>query len=202
MSTDLPIGYNGMEPAEIPIEEKRVGFGKRFGAVIIDGIIVLLLSVIIGMALSSTIDPFVDELVTKQLEEMPSGTELPEFMNTFMHYSVMFGVVGSALGFVYSLMELLTGASVGKMILGIVVAQENGKRGNIAVWGVRWILKQGSGILSFIGTVLAMKMLSNFSGLIGLVYLVGCFFVLGVKRQAFHDMIAKTAVFEKEDITE
>lgn len=202
MSTELPIGYNGMEPAEIPIEEKRVGFGKRLGAVIIDGIIVLLLSVIIGLALSSTIDPFVDELVTKQLEEMPSGTELPEFMSSFMHYSVLFGVVGGAIGLVYSLMELLTGASVGKMILGIVIAHENGKRGNITVWSIRWILKQSSGILSFIGTVLAMKMLSNISGLIGLAYLVGCFFVLGAKRQALHDMISKTAVFEKEDITD
>ena len=34
----------------------------------------------------------------------------------------------------------------------------------------------------------------------GLVIFIGCFFVLGAKRQAIHDLIAKTAVFKKSDI--
>jgi len=202
MSTDLPVGYNGMEPAEIPIEEKRVGFGKRLGATLLDGLIVGLIAVIVSLALGSTLDTYVDGLITKQLEEIPNAADMPELAINMMRYGIMFGVVAGGLGLLLSLVELFMGASIGKMILGIAIAKENGARGNITVWGIRWILKQSSGILSFIGTILAIKAISNISSVIGLAYLVGCFFVLGVKRQALHDTISKTAVYEKEDITD
>jgi len=39
--------------------------------------------------------------------------------------------------------------------------------------------------------------LGNLGSLAWLNILVGCFFTLGMKRQAFHDMIAHTAVYPK-----
>jgi hypothetical protein len=39
--------------------------------------------------------------------------------------------------------------------------------------------------------------LATLGNLGGLVIFVGCFFVLGMKRQAFHDMIMGTAVYPK-----
>jgi hypothetical protein len=39
--------------------------------------------------------------------------------------------------------------------------------------------------------------LATLGNLAGLIFFVGCFFTLGMKRQAFHDMIAKTAVYPK-----
>ncbi|MDQ1265881.1 MAG: hypothetical protein QG635_1033, partial [Bacteroidota bacterium] len=37
-------------------------------------------------------------------------------------------------------------------------------------------------------------------GIVSLIMIIGCFFVLSEKRQAFHDMIAKTAVYYKENV--
>ena len=90
MSTDLPIGYNGMEPAEIPIEEKRVGFGKRLGASVLNFVIMALISVVIGLALNSMIEPYVQELIAKQLEDVPNAADTPEFATTFMRLSKSF----------------------------------------------------------------------------------------------------------------
>ncbi|MBL7974087.1 MAG: RDD family protein [Candidatus Kapabacteria bacterium] len=202
MSTDLPIGYNGMEPAEIPIEEKRVGFGKRLGASVLNFVIMALISVVIGLALNSMIEPYVQELIAKQLEDVPNAADIPEFATTFMRLSISFGLVGGCIGILMSLLEVFTGASVGKMILGIVVAHENGKRGTVSLWALRWLLKHLDSLISFAGLILAIKALSNTSTGILVIYVVGCFMVLGARRQGFHDMIAKTAVFEKEDITD
>jgi uncharacterized RDD family membrane protein YckC len=44
-----------------------------------------------------------------------------------------------------------------------------------------------------------IKITGSFVGIIGLIIFIGCFFVLGKKKQALHDIICKTAVYNKSD---
>lgn len=193
-----------MQQAEIivPIEEKRVGFGKRFGGYFIDAVILILLSIIFSAVGSSFIDPYVETLVQEQLANNPNADQMPEFVETITRYSMTIGFVGNIVGMLMSLMELLTGASPGKMILRMQIAHPDGKRGNIGLWAPRWLLKQFAGILSLVSMFLGMKILGTVGSILGVVFFFGCFFALSQKKQALHDIIAKTAIFNNEDITD
>ena len=81
-------------------------------------------------------------------------------------------------------MEGFTGQTPGKMILGITVANMNGEKATIDKLLLR----------AFI------KITGSFVGIIGFIIFVGCFLVLGEKKQALHDIICKTAVYKKSDI--
>ncbi|MBL6869106.1 MAG: RDD family protein, partial [Flavobacteriales bacterium] len=45
-----------------------------------------------------------------------------------------------------------------------------------------------------------IKITGSFVGIIGFIIFIGCFFVLGEKKQALHDIICKTAVYKKSEI--
>ena len=84
----------------------------------------------------------------------------------------------------FYVLEGFTGQTPGKMILGITVANMNGEKATIDKLLLR----------AFI------KITGSFVGIIGLIIFVGCFLVLGEKKQALHDIICKTAVYKKSDI--
>ena len=84
----------------------------------------------------------------------------------------------------FYVLEGFTGQTPGKMILGITVANMNGEKASIDKLLLR----------AFI------KITGSFVGIIGLIIFVGCFLVLGEKKQALHDIICKTAVYKKTDI--
>ena len=84
----------------------------------------------------------------------------------------------------FYVLEGFTGQTPGKMILGITVANMNGEKASIDKLLLR----------AFI------KITGSFVGIIGLIIFVGCFLVLGEKKQALHDIICKTAVYKKSDI--
>ena len=46
----------------------------------------------------------------------------------------------------------------------------------------------------------SIDVINSVGSLLWVVIVVGFFFVLAEKRQAFHDMIAKTAVFKRDDV--
>jgi uncharacterized RDD family membrane protein YckC len=55
-------------------------------------------------------------------------------------------------------------------------------------------------VLAILALFSGIHVLATLGSLAGLIIFVGCFFTLGVKKQAFHDMIAKTAVYKKTAI--
>ncbi|MGL6022588.1 MAG: hypothetical protein ACRC0A_05740, partial [Chitinophagaceae bacterium] len=65
-------------------------------------------------------------------------------------------------------------------------------QGNINLYFKRWVIKNVGGFVSLITFLSWIGYLYNF------LIFIGCFFVLGERRQAFHDMWAKTAVFRKK----
>ena len=165
-------------------EIERVGFGKRLGSSLLDFIISLLPGIVLGIYAGATIaafllDFFYDEA---QLETIQAG-----FSGEIA--ASIIGLVASLAGIAFTsiffyVLEGFTGQTPGKMILGITVANMNGEKASIDKLLLR----------AFI------KITGSFVGIIGLIIFVGCFLVLGEKKQALHDIICKTAVYKKSDI--
>ena len=77
--------------------------------------------------------------------------------------------------------------------MGLQVAREDGSAGDTKLYFLRWALKNSGSILQFF--------LPGLSTLVSLVFFFGCFAALGEKKQALHDIIAKTAVYKKDEIS-
>ena len=165
-------------------EIERVGFGKRLGSSILDFTISLLPGIVLGIygggAMAAfLLDFFYDDA---QLETTPAG-----FSGEIA--ASIIGLVASLAGIAFTsiffyVLEGFTGQTPGKMILGITVANMNGEKASIDKLLLR----------AFI------KITGSFVGIIGFIIFIGCFFVLGEKKQALHDIICKTAVYNKSDI--
>ena len=165
-------------------EIERVGFGKRLGSSLLDFIISLLPGIVLGIYAGAAIaafllDFFYDEAQLKTIQAGFSG----EIAATII------GLVTSLAGIAFTsiffyVLEGFTGQTPGKMILGITVANMNGEKASIDKLLLR----------AFI------KITGSFVGIIGLIIFIGCFFVLGEKKQALHDIICKTAVYRKSDL--
>lgn len=170
----------------------RVGFGKRLGAWFIDLVVMLIVSGIVGTVAGATlVAMFSPDTGMDGMEESMAG-----MMSFFAGFTVAMGFVGV----LYSLVELFTGATPAKHILGIIVAHEDRRQGDIALYAKRWAVKTSGSIIGLIAIVTGITALGILGNIIGVIIFIGCFFVLGEKKQALHDMAAKTAVFHKEDV--
>jgi hypothetical protein len=61
-------------------------------------------------------------------------------------------------------------------------------------------LKCGNNILTLLFLITALDFLNTISSLWSFVFFVGCFFVLGVKKQALYDTMSNTAVYFKDEL--
>jgi len=167
----------------------RIGFGPRLGAALLDIVFIILMLVPIsllglGAGLAAALGL-----------EAAGGSEEAEALALIgmgagaIATALIAGVVALA----YTLIEAFTGASPGKRVMGLQVAREDGSQGDIQLYLLRWALKNSGGLLQWVLPVI--------SSLVSLVFLFGCFAALGDKRQALHDILGKTAVYKKSDIS-
>ncbi len=168
---------------------KRVGFGPRLGAYLIDVVFVSLLGATFMFLFPSFVENLIDYSKLNELE----GTPGYGFTETMMKV----GVGSTILGFLYNLVEAFTGYTFGKFILGLQIANADASAPTLETLASRFALKNIGTILGIIAFVPALSFVQKISSVFGLAVVVGCFFVLGDKRQSFHDMIAKTAVFKR-----
>ncbi|MBD01071.1 MAG: hypothetical protein CL841_07005 [Crocinitomicaceae bacterium] len=172
------------ESLKLYTEIERVGFGKRLGSSVLDFIISLLPGIILGIYAGAAIaafllDFFYDEAQLKTFQAGFSG----DIATTIIGFvASLAGIVFTSLFFY--ILEGFTGQTPGKMILGITVANMNGEKASIDKLLLRALI----------------KITGSFVGIIGFIIFVGCFLVLGEKKQALHDIICKTAIFNKSDI--
>jgi uncharacterized RDD family membrane protein YckC len=192
-----------------PIQELRVGFGKRFGAWILDLFIVMLLAGIFSYIIPIRETKMWNDVESKMEAEMKKQEEAAgrEFTDEEKELSTMIGE-GTALvmlfffptRLLYSIVELFSGSTFGKHMLGITIANSNGQAPSMALKAARWFISYSAVILIVLGIVTQIDLISTVGNILGLLTFVGCFFALGEQKQALHDKIAKTAVFHKEDI--
>lgn len=176
--------------------DKRVGFGPRLGAVLMDGIVVWLLSFFLGGTLGAMLGLGAGAIAGAgdQAEGAAAAGALIGGMLGMMAGFYVFGLL-------YSLIEAFTGASPGKMILKLKVGTAEGRQAPIQTYLTRWAVKNAGTLLGVLALVPGLGILSTLSSIAGLVIFVGCFLVLGQNRQALHDMAAKTAIFKTTDLS-
>lgn len=184
----------------------RVGFGKRFIAWFLDGILVGTLSALVFFSVGEQQLRFLsqsDGSATEiQIQENDTESEMLDQIEENLGISLsalgVLAVLQSLLTLLYSSIEGLTGASPGKRLLSITVANDDGRRGNRMLFSTRWVLKNGPHFMALI----PIGALSAVGSLWSFIIFVGCFAVLSASKQALHDMIVRSAVFHTIDVYE
>ena len=166
----------------------RVGFGRRLGAAILDFFIVMLLMFIgffiVGVDFQS--------LMNLGMQDLQNVSEMPAM--------IQISVVSVIVSILYYLTEIFFAASPGKMILGIEIAEADMDKGTFQKLFMRYFLKHISNMFSIVYILSSIAVFNTIGSFFGFVIFIGFFFVLGEKKMAFHDMIAGTAVYYKQDL--
>ncbi|MGB0887862.1 MAG: RDD family protein [Vicingaceae bacterium] len=178
--------------------DERVGFGRRFGAYMLDLLIALVfggfIATFVGADLAQTF--FAAELGEANTSlEMFAGSDMD--LETFMLKTFGYSAAVSLLMIVFFIMEGALGQSPGKMLLQLVNSNEDGSNADAGKLWMRAGLKYGSTLLSLIGGLVGMTFIGTIGSIWGFVIFVGFFFAFADKKQTIHDMIAKTVVVRK-----
>jgi uncharacterized RDD family membrane protein YckC len=180
--------------------EQRIGFGKRFGALILDCILVFVLSWLGAGTIGAMFGGTAASIAASSMAAADT---------TAVNMAVVGGILGAVIGMfiafavigtLYFLIEGFTGFTLGKLILGIRIANADGTAAGVPTLLGRYLLKNCNLVLSLVGFATGVHALITLGRLGGLIIFVGCFFTLGAAKQAFHDMIMKTAVYPKAAI--
>ncbi len=172
----------------------RIGFGRRFAAYLIDAIFTTFLMVIgfYATGLAQEIMGIVS-LNDYNFMTLMTNEQFLDLVNRITPLSL-------AIGTVYALMEVFFAASPGKMLLGIIIGTADKKFAPIPKLFLRFCIKN----ISYFGTLLFVitnkEIFSSIGTFFSFMIFIGFFAILGAKRQGFHDMIAKTAVYFKDEL--
>ena len=176
--------------------EKRVGFGARLAAALVDMLIVGIVGFGAGAAIGGMLGGGLGSVLGGESGGGAAGTAAGAAIGAVLGAVAAFG----GFVFLYSLIEAFTGASPGKMALGLKVGTADGRRGRAALYVTRWAIKYSGTLLGLLGAVPGLHLLGLLAPAAGLTVFIGCFLVLGDKRQSLHDLGAATAVFRKTDL--
>jgi uncharacterized RDD family membrane protein YckC len=164
----------------------RIGFSRRVGAFAIDLIIIWILT--------SIAEYITGEKGTSDRSSLHHLSDLTRLMAGV-------GVVVSSLQLLYCLIEGLTGASPGKMILKMQIRDANGAVAATGTLILRMVVKQVKVVTTFLVALTGSQLLTVVGLAGGVIVVIGCFLALGAARQALHDKIVQTAVFPAETRT-
>jgi len=178
--------------------EQRVGFGPRLGAWLLDCVIVFVLAFFgggtIGGLIGVTAGAAIGGAMATQADSMAAASAA---LGGLFGGLVAFFIAAAVIGIVYFLIEGFTGYTLGKLMLGIRVASDDGTSAGVGKLLTRYAIKNCNILLTVLAALSGVTALRTLGNLGGLLILVGCFFVLGMRKQAFHDMLAHTAVYPK-----
>jgi uncharacterized RDD family membrane protein YckC len=184
--------------------DKRVGFGLRLLAVLIDGVIVGVVGLVVGLVVGGAIGGLLGgggalggALSWSAGDTAAGGAALGAALGAVIGAMAALGGVV----FLYGLIEAFTGASPGKMVLKLKVGHEDGRRASVSTYAARWAVKYAGTLLGMVAMLPGLHLIGTLALPAAVVIFVGCFLVLGDKRQALHDIAARTAVFRKADLT-
>lgn len=181
--------------------ESRIGFGKRFLAVLIDGILCMVGGFLIGGVVGGMFGGLTGagvvgaELASQGAE--PDMAVVGQAMGGAMG-AMLGGIIGFAVfALLYNLTEIFLAATPGKMALKIIVRNEDGTPADNTVLATRYAIKNIMNLFTFVAAITGVFMLATLGNFLGLIVFLGCFLVLGASRQALHDKIAHTAVYRR-----
>jgi uncharacterized RDD family membrane protein YckC len=168
--------------------EDRTGFGLRLGAAIIDAIVIVIGGGVLGALLGGALGAGAGALTADEVETgAAGGGALGALMGA--------GLGTYLVGLIWTIWEGLTGAALGKRVLNIRIKADDGSPADVDKLISRAAIKNIGLLCGLVSSLLGIQLIGSIGNLAAFVIFIGCFFVLGDKRQAFHDMIAKTAVY-------
>jgi uncharacterized RDD family membrane protein YckC len=175
--------------------ESRVGVGPRLGAYLIDTLLVM------GAAylLRDVAAALAPQAVQVAMAQQPKG-EVPPDLQAWVLTAARASVAASLLGPFYGLVEGLSGASPGKLLLGLRVVTTEGHRAPLAQLLERFVIKGGPNLLAFAAILTNLPGLSTAASGFAFLVILGGLLILGAKRQAIHDLAARTAVLRRSDV--
>ena len=176
--------------------ENRIGFGKRLGAFLIDCVLVWVVAFFGGSTIGGMLGLGAGAAMSSGDADAMKGMAMAGAIGAVAGVIIAVAVVGT----VYFLIEGFTGWTLGKLILGIQIGNQDGTRAGTGQLLARYALKNCNLILTILAAFTHLSLLKTIGSLGGLAIFIGCFFVLGSARQAFHDMIAKTAVYPRKQL--
>jgi uncharacterized RDD family membrane protein YckC len=177
----------------------RKGFGVRLGARLLDYLIFS--GVILVISASTGIMTDFVEFYTKMFQNLSDSQYIQQISLAFNAKHRMTFIGFNILTLLYYSLEIFGATSLGRMILGLKIGDNDGKKAGISNLTIRYLLKQLPEILSILILLTNIAFLSYISLIITLALFVGCFFVLAEKKQSFHDLLAGTAVYNSNDIS-
>ena len=151
------------------IHAKRTGFCRRFGALLLDSILMVLVGLPAIMLLNNP--------------------GVSQFRDTATCVLILLPVF-------YYLFEGIAGASLGKMMLRIKIANTDGTPVGAGRQLVRFIMKTLVYVPAIVASTVGIGFDEALIGFgVGCAWIMGCFLALGMGRQGLHDIILKTAVY-------
>lgn len=176
--------------------EQRIGFGPRLGALLIDCILLAVLVALLGGFIGAMFGAAAGG----------AGAAMSTGASDAQSAAAMGGMIGAlagmviaaaVLGLAYFLIEGFTGYTLGKLLLGMRIANADGTRAPVSKLLLRWAVKNNNFILNIVAVATGVHLFRTLGSLGGLVFFIGCFLALGASKQALHDRICDTAVWPK-----
>jgi uncharacterized RDD family membrane protein YckC len=165
----------------------RIGFGRRLGAALLDMLFVsIFMMILVMLTVYNDIRVLVPEILTN-----------PGAMNEIVQRIVPLSLICSV---IYYSLEIFIAATPGKLLLRIQIAKDDRTRASMNSLFIRFIVKHIDYFFTLLVLLTSIEALNFLSSTASLAILVGFFFVLAGKKQAFHDMLSKTAVYYKDDV--
>lgn len=182
------------------IQDSRIGFGRRFGAYLLDIIIIGFINMII-LGVTGLFSDMQNLFSQGSFSDPNFWVNFGTSIDAVMSEHLITMIFLSFIGLFYMSLEIILGASVGKLILGIQIANEDGKIADKSTLAYRFAVKNASSILSLFAYIPVLGwIISMLSSIAGIVIFIGYFFIFTESKMCLHDRIAKTAVFRKRDL--
>jgi uncharacterized RDD family membrane protein YckC len=181
----------------------RVGFWPRVGAGLIDALVTSVVGVLISGALAAAFPEYLAAaLLGTQGKLDPKAVAALPVLSSWMEFSIRWMMGLAVVAVVYHLLtEGLFGWSLGKLLLGLRIADTDARQAGVGRLLGRAALKELSRLLVVAAMLTNVQMLAKVAQVPSLVFVAGCFLVFASHRRALHDLAAGTAVYRASDVT-
>jgi uncharacterized RDD family membrane protein YckC len=185
----------GVTGSEAP---SRVGFWPRVGAAVIDVAVVAALGMAFADLAAALFPGYTAEVLAHQQAKKVAAQTAA--MSSLLRSVARWAAGAELAGVIYGLAEGLFGRALGKLLLGLRIADATGRAASLPRLLGRMAVKQSGALVS----VMAMVTGSYFVGELGQIpawaVMIGFLLVLGHQHQALHDRAARTAVYRNTDV--
>jgi uncharacterized RDD family membrane protein YckC len=195
-----PLASTEVAPATLgPV---RVGVWPRLGAALIDGVVIWIIGILISGAMVAMFPGYLADAVARSQAKLdPKMAEKMGAMLAWTQTMTRWSMGAAVAASLYGLLEGLFGRALGKLILGLRIADVNARTASLGRLMGRMALKH-SGSFFLLAAVLTGKYVVAQVGQVpSWVFSAGCLFVFAAHRRALHDLAAGTAVYRNSDVS-